>query len=186
MPNISDISKGVVIRWSGDLMLVVEFQHVNPGKGSSFSRVRMKNIVSGKVIEQTFKSGDTIEFADVQRPKMQFLYQDPSGFSFMDQQSFEQVVVPRDLIGEDAYYLTEGAEMHLVMHEGQPVSLELPKKVTLTVTEAFSVERGDTASGNVTKEVTLETGMTIRVPLFVKQGDQIVVNTDNGSYVERA
>ncbi|MDO8462768.1 MAG: elongation factor P [bacterium] len=186
MASINDISRGKVMKFKGGLSVVTYFQHVNPGKGSSFVRVRLKDIATGKMIEQTMKSSEQVEFVEVDRPKVQFLYSDPTGFAFMHGETFEQVIVPRDMVGDDAGYLTEGLEVHVIMYEGQPLSIELPKKVTLEVTEAFDAAKGDTASGNVTKEVTLETGMKTRVPMFIKQGERIILNTETGEYAERA
>lgn len=184
MASVNDIGKGSVIRFKGGLSVVVEFQHVNPGKGSSFVRARLKDIASGKVVEQTFKAAESVEFVEVERPRMQYLYADPSGYTFMDQTSFEQVTIPRAMIGDGAGYLKEGVEVHVATHEGTPIAVELPKKVALIVTEAFEAVRGDT-SGGVMKEVTLETGMKTRVPMFIKQGETVVLNTDTGEYVER-
>ncbi|OGL73370.1 elongation factor P [Candidatus Uhrbacteria bacterium RIFCSPHIGHO2_02_FULL_57_19] len=186
MSTTSDISKDVVIRWKDDLYLVVEFQHVNPGKGSAFVRTRLKNIGTGKVFENTFKSGEGIEIVEVERRRMQYLYGDPSGFYFMDGASYEQVTVPRAMLEERAGYLREGQEASVITYQGQAVTVEFPKKITLTVTEAAPGVKGDTAGGNVTKEATLETGMKIRVPLFIKEGEKIIINTETGEYVERA
>ncbi|MDO8425463.1 MAG: elongation factor P [bacterium] len=186
MFSINDISKGTVLKFKGGLSVVTYFQHVNPGKGSSFVRVRLKDIASSKTVEQTFKAGEQVEFAEVERPKMQFLYADPMGYTFMHGETFEQVMVSRDLVGEDAGYLTEGLEVHVILHDGAPIAVELPKKVTLAVAEAYEAAKGDTAGGNVTKEVTLETGKTARVPLFIKQGEKVIINTETGEYVERA
>lgn len=184
MASVNDIANGMVIRQKGDLYAVVEFQHVNPGKGSSFVRARLKSMSSGKVVEQTFKASDTVEFVEVERRKMQYLYADPTGYAFMDQETFDQITVARDLIGEKSGFLKEGVEVYVATYEGRPIAVDLPKKITLIVTEAFEASRGDT-SGNVTKEVTLETGTTARVPLFIKQGESVVLNTETGEYVER-
>lgn len=181
----ADITSGAYLKWKDDVVVVTEFQHVNPGKGSAFVRARLKSLTSGKVVEQTWKAGEALEFVEVQKRKMQYLYSDPTGFTFMDQETFDQVTVNRNVLEDRAEYLKEGLEVHIVMHEGSPIAVELPKKVTLKVTEAFEAVRGDT-SGNVTKEVTLETGLKARVPMFIKQGESIVLNTDTGAYVERA
>lgn len=181
----ADIANGVVLRHKGDLVAVVAFQHVNPGKGSAFVRARLKSLTTGKVVEHTWKASEAIEVVDVQKRRMQFLYSDPTGFAFMDQDTFDQVMVNRAALEDRAGYLTDGLEVHVVLHEGQPITVELPKKVTLKVTEAFETVRGDTAGGNITKEVTLETGLKARVPLFVKEGERVVLNTDTGEYVER-
>jgi len=181
----SDIANGAYLKWKGDIVVVTEFQHVNPGKGSAFVRARLKSLTNGKVVEQTWKAGEELEFVEVQKRKMQYLYSDPTGFAFMDQETFDQVTVNRVVLEDRAGYLKEGLEVHVVLHDGTPIAVELPKKVALKVTEAFDAIRGDT-SGNVTKEVTLETGLTARVPMFIKRGESIVLNTDSGAYVERA
>lgn len=181
----ADIANGAYLKFKGDIVVVTEFQHVNPGKGSAFVRARLKSLMSGKVVEQTWKAGEQLEFVEIQKRKMQYLYSDPTGFTFMDQETFDQVTVNRNILEDRAGFLKEGLEVHVVLHDGSTITVELPKKVTLVVTEAFDAIRGDT-SGNVTKEVTLETGVTARVPMFIKQGESIVLNTDTGAYVERA
>lgn len=186
MASTNDISKDVILRFRGDLWQVVEFQHVNPGKGAAFMRTRLKNVGSGKTLEQTFKDGEVVEIVEVERRRMPYLYSDSSGFTFMDNTTYEQVTVPAALLGERAGYLKEGQELTVFTFEGAPVAVELPKKITLKVVEAPPGIRGDTAGGKVTKEVVLETGMKARAPLFINAGDEIVLNTDSGEYVERA
>lgn len=181
----ADIVNGSYLKFKGDLVAVVEFQHVNPGKGSAFVRARLKSLTNGKVVEQTWKSGEELEFIEVQKRKMQYLYSDPTGFTFMDQETFDQVTVNRAVLEDRAGYLKEGIEVHVVLHEGAAISVELPKKISLKVTEAFEASRGDTAGGNVTKEVTLETGMKAHVPMFIKEGESVVLNSDTGEYVAR-
>lgn len=186
MASISIIEKDIVIRFKGDLYVVVEFQHVNPGKGAAFVRARLKNISTGKVFENTFKASEAIEVVEVDRKKMQYLYHAGDDFTFMDGATYEQVTLNRALLGERAGFLKEGQEVTMLLHEGVPVSVTLPKKVTLKVVEAEPAVRGDSASGSVTKEIKLETGLTLRAPLFIKEGEMIVVNTETGEYVERA
>lgn len=181
----ADISNGSYLKFKDDIVVVNEFQHVNPGKGSAFVRARLKSLTSGKVVEQTWKAGEVLEFVEVQKRKMQYLYSDPTGFTFMDQETFDQVTVNRVVLEDRAGYLKEGLEAHVVLHDDIPIAVELPKKVTLKVTEAFEAIRGDTAGGNVTKEVTLETGMKAHVPMFIKEGESVTLNTDTGAYVER-
>lgn len=181
----SDISKDIVIKFKNGLYLVIEFQHVNPGKGSAFVRTRLKNLESGKVIENTFKAGETIEIVDVEKKKMQFLYRDASGITFMDSATYDQITVPVDILGEKAAYFKEGQEATVLSYNNNPITVELPKKITLKVVDAPPSVRGDTA-GNVTKEVSLETGVKVNVPLFIKEGDLVVINTETGEYVERA
>ncbi len=186
MATSADIGKDVVLKYNGQLYIVTEFNFVNPGKGSAFYRTKMKNLESGKVMEVTFKSGENIEIAEVLRHKMQYLYKDENNYYFMDPQSYEQVSIGSDLMGEKGAYLKEGGEALMVLHQGIPVTAEIPKKISFKVTEAMPGVKGDTASGNVTKEVTLEGGLTARVPLFIKEGEIIIINTDTGEYVERA
>jgi len=141
---------------------------------------------TGKVVENTFKSDEAVEFVEMERVKVQYLYGTPTEYTFMNMKNFEQFSIGPDVLGEYAKYLKEGIEvMFLVDEAGVPITVDFPKKVTLKVTEAFEASRGDT-SGNVTKEVTLENGLTVRTPMFIKEGDMLVLNTDTGEYVERA
>lgn len=165
---------------------VTDFQHVNPGKGSAFVRTRMRNVQTGKTLENTFKAGEAVEIVDLERANMQYLYADDTGFNFMDNDTYEQVSISQELIGDKGQYLTEGQEVVVLMHSGQPLSVDLPKKLAFKVTEAMPAVKGDSAQGRVTKEVTLETGMKVQVPLFIEQGDRVIVNTESGEYVERA
>jgi len=183
--DTSDIKRESFIRFKDGISVVVDFQHVNPGKGSAFVRTRLKNVETGKVLEHTYKSGETIEFVEMERGNMQYLYKDADNYYFMDNRSFEQVGVPVAMIGERGGYLKEGQEVQVLSHDGRPLSIDLPKKLTFKVTEAFDAVAGDSAAGRVLKDATIETGMKIKVPLFVKQGDMIVVNTETGEYVER-
>lgn len=186
MATSADIAKDVVLKYNGQLFIVTEFNFVNPGKGSAFYRTKLKNLESGKVMDVTFKSGETIEIAEVERRKMQYLYKDENNYYFMDPQSYEQVSIGAGLMGEKGAYLKEGGEALVVLHRDIPVTAEIPKKIAFKVIEAMPGVKGDTASGNVTKEVTLEGGLKARVPLFIKEGETIIINTDTGEYVERA
>lgn len=186
MATSADIAKDIVLKYNGGLYIVTDFNFVNPGKGSAFYRTKMKNLESGKVMEVTFKSGEAIEIAEVERRKMQYLYKDENNYYFMDPQSYEQVSVGADVLGEKGIYLKEGNDALVVLHQGMPVTAEIPKKIAFKVTEAMPGVKGDTASGNVMKEVTLEGGLKVRVPLFIKEGEMIIVNTETGEYVERA
>lgn len=185
MVTTSDISKDVVMRFKNDLYVVTEFQHVNPGKGSAFVRVKMRSIGSGKSLENTWKSGEAVDIVEVERSTMQYLFSDTNGATFMDNTSYEQVQVSKAMLDGKEGYLKEGVEVLVVMYEGAAVAVQLPRKIAFTVTEAQDAVRGDTG-GNVTKEVTLETGLKVRAPLFIKEGEKIVVNTDTNEYVERA
>lgn len=186
MIDTSSIGKGVVLKFKDGLYLVTDFQHVNPGKGSAFVRTRLKNIATGKSVDQTYKAGEAIDIVDVEKRRMQYLYKDESNLYFMDKNNYEQVQIPKEMIGTQEGFVKEGQEVMIITHESTPITIELPKKITLLITDAPMVVKGDTASGNVTKEVTLETGAKIRVPMFVKAGESIVINTDTGEYAERA
>ncbi len=185
MPSPNELKKGTVIRYDGDLWCVVEFQRVSPGKGSSFVRTRIKSMKTGKIVENNFKSAETLEFEDVQYKKMQYLFNDGTLYTFMDNQSYEQIAMGKDDIGDDLKYLKEGLEVTIVMHGDTPLTIQLPLKIQYTVVETEPAVKGDTAGGNVTKEAITETGLKIRVPIFVGEGDEVMINTTEGMYVER-
>lgn len=186
MSKANEISRGLVLNFKNEPHLVVDFQHVNPGKGAAFVRTRLKGLKSGKVVESTFKSDEAVEFVEMERKKVQYLYGTPTEYTFMDMKTYEQFSVGQEVLGEYAQYLKEALEAVILVDEsGAPITVDFPKKVTLKVTEAAEAVRGDT-SGNVQKEVVLENGLKIRTPMFIKEGDLVVVNTDTGEYVERA
>jgi len=186
MSQASDIKKGTVIRHQSDLYVVTFFQFVNPGKGSAFTKTKMKSLTSGKSIEITYKSNETVAIVSVQRQNMQYLYRSGDTFSFMNEENYESVELSADLLGQDAQYLKEGIKVIALMHDGSVVAIELPKKITYTVVEAPPAVKGDTASGNVTKEVICDNGLKVQVPIFIKQAEEIVVNTETGEYCGRA
>lgn len=186
MADTTALKKDAFIMFRGDICVVTEAQHINPGKGSAFVRARLKNVQTGKTLENTFKVSESVETVELDRTNMQYLYKDPDNYYFMDNTSFEQVGIPADLLGDRGHYLKEGQEVSVLMYEGRALSVDLPKKLTFKVVEAMPAVKGDTASGRVLKEATLETGMKIQVPLFVEQGDLLIVNTETGEYVERA
>jgi elongation factor P len=186
MASTTDIRKGVVIRQNNDLFVVVEFQHVNPGKGASFVRTRMKSLANGKVIENTYKTSETIDVVSVQFQTMQFLYKTGDNFALMNMNNYEQLEMDGDIVGNEAKFLKEGLEVIVGLYEDRPVSIQLPKKIQYKVVEAPPAVKGDSASGNVTKEVTLDNGLIIQAPIFIKQGEEIVVNTETGDYSARA
>lgn len=185
MPSPNEIKKGTVIKQNGDLWVVVDFQRVSPGKGSSFVRTKMKSISTGKVQDNVFKSAETVEFVDVAHKKMQYLYHDDTEATFMDSVSYEQIQMSTNDIGDDIKFLKEGLEVSIAMHGDTPIAVELPRKIQYKVTSAPPAVKGDTASGNVTKEVELENGMKAQAPIFIKEGETIVLNSETGEYVER-
>ncbi len=185
MPSVNEISKESVLMYKDEPHIVVEFQHVNPGKGGSFVRTRLKNARSGKVFENTYKAAESVEFVDLDRQNLQYTYNDGKNWYFMDQKSFEEIFIPKDVLLEKTNYLKEGQEIMGFFFNGECLNVVLPKKMVLKVTEAFDAVKGD-SSGNISKEVTLETGYKIMVPIFIKEGDLLSINTDTGEYVERA
>lgn len=182
-PN--DLKKGSVIRYDGNLWVVNDFQRVSPGKGSSFVRTKMKSLTTGKIVENNFKSSDTLEFEEVQYRRMQYLFNDGHLYTFMDNANYEQVSLSKDDIGEDIKFLKEGVECLIVMHNDNPLTVELPRKIQYTVKYTEPAVKGDTASGNVTKDAELDNGLVVRVPIFIGTGDEIMINTEDGSYGER-
>ncbi len=182
----SDIRKGAVINHQNDLFVVVEFQHVNPGKGAAFTRTRMKSLSNGKVIEITYKSGEAVDIVSVQFQTMQYLYKTGENYAFMNMNNYEQFEMNGDLVGEDGKYLKEGIDVVIGIYEDRPVNMELPKKIKYKVVEAPPAVKGDSASGNVTKEIKLDNGLTIQAPIFIKEGEEVLVNTETGEYSMRA
>ncbi len=185
MASPNDIRKGTVINYENDLWVVVSFQRVSPGKGSSFVRTRIKSLSSGKVVENNFKSAESLTFEEVTFKKMQYIFGDENTLTFMDGQNYEQVALGREVVGDDAKYLKEGLDVTIIMHGDRAIAMELPLKVTYTVAETEPAVKGDTASGNVTKEAILDNQLAVRVPIFIKEGDVVMISTDTGAYVER-
>lgn len=186
MASTSEVKKGIVIRQAGDLFVVVEFQHVNPGKGAAFVRARMKSLGTGKVLEVTYKTSESVDIVQVDFRTMQFLYKDGDKFAFMNMESYEQIEMDADLIGDDAKYLKEGLDVVVGLYEGRPVNVQIPKKIQYKVVEAPPAVRGDSATGNVTKEITLDNGLKVQAPIFIKEGEEVLVNTETGEYSARA
>ncbi|HZM64213.1 MAG TPA: elongation factor P [Candidatus Saccharimonadales bacterium] len=182
---ITDLKKGTIFQQDGVPYRVVDYNQKVMGRGGSIVNVRIKSLLDGKVLEKTFKGNEQLDSADVSNQNVQYLYNDGSTFYFMNEETFEQFEVPSDLVGDGAGYIKEGDRIQLQFFDGRPINVELPKNVPLKVTYAESVVKGDT-SGAVTKDATLETGITIRVPAFIKQGDIIKVDTRTGAYLERS
>lgn len=186
MGSTQEIRKGAVIKHNSDLFVVVDAQHINPGKGAAFVRARMKNLANGKVLENTYKVGESVDIVSVNFQTMQYLYKSGERFAFMNMSNYEQIEMDSDLVGDDAKYLKEGVECVIGLYEERPVAIQLPKKIQYKVVEAPPAVRGDSASGNVTKEITLDNGLKIQAPIFIKEGEEILVNTETGEYSARA
>lgn len=186
LQNLTDLKLGVVINWSDAPYKIVEASFMRKSQGKPNMRTKLKNLLDGRVIEQTFKSGDRVERADLSRGKASFLYVENDQCVFMDSESYDQFSLPLTQLEHEVQFMTEGLDVDVMNYNGKPVTIELPMKLTLTVTETTDAVRGDTAQGAVLKEAKVETGASIRVPAFVKNGDVIRVNTETGEYVERA
>lgn len=186
MPSIttSDFKKGVALLWKNEPYIISDFQKVNPGKGTAFTRTKIKNCQTGKVLEITFKSGEQVETADLTRRKAQYLYEEPENYNFMEQDTYEQVGIPKEILGEQGKFLKEDLEVYILYYNSNPISIDLPPKVEYKVTEAPEAVKGDTST-TATKFVTIENGMEVQAPLFIKEGDVIKINTESGEYVER-
>lgn len=184
MATTNDLKNGLVLNLDGQLWTVVEFQHVKPGKGGAFVRTKLKNVLSGKVVDRTFNAGVKVETANVDKREMQYLYRDADDWVFMDVTSYEQVPVPNSVVGDAAAYLLENQSANVALHDGSPLYVELPASVELTITYTEPGLQGDRSTGG-TKPATLETGATVQVPLFIEQGTRVKVDTRDGSYLGR-
>jgi elongation factor P len=184
MATTNDIKNGSVLNIDGQLWNVVEFQHVKPGKGGAFVRTKMKNVLSGKVVDRTFNAGTKIDFATVDRRDFQYLYHDGNDFVFMDTVHYDQVSVPERVVGDSAHFMLENQMVTIATHDGEPLTVELPASVVLEVTYTEPGLQGDRSSAG-TKPATLETGYEIQVPLFLEQGTKVKVDTRTGDYLGR-
>ncbi|MBN2362267.1 MAG: elongation factor P [Deltaproteobacteria bacterium] len=184
MWTTSDFRKGLKIEIDGVPYVIVDFQHVKPGKGTAFVRTRIKNMITGQLIEPTFRSGDKVKRPDLLETKMQYLYSDGDTCHFMDTKSYEQAEIPREILGEASDYLIENLEISAIFFNGQPIGVDVPNFVELKIIRCEPGARGDTVSG-AQKPATVETGAIFYVPLFVNEGETIRVDTRDRSYVER-
>lgn len=182
--SITDLKKGTLFQWEGEPYRVVEYSQKVMGRGGSIVNVRIKSLIDGKVLEKTFKGNEQLDSADVTNQNVQYLYNDGNVFYFMNQESFEQFEVSSDLVGDGAGYLKEGDIVTLQFFDGRAINVDLPKNVPLKVVYTEDVVKGDTTS-SVLKDAEVETGIHVRVPAFVKQGDVISVDTATGAYRER-
>ncbi|MCB8295675.1 elongation factor P [Staphylococcus aureus] len=191
MISVNDFKTGLTISVDNAIWKVIDFQHVKPGKGSAFVRSKLRNLRTGAIQEKTFRAGEKVEPAMIENRRMQYLYADGDNHVFMDNESFEQTELSSDYLKEELNYLKEelnylkeGMEVQIQTYEGETIGVELPKTVELTVTETEPGIKGDTATG-ATKSATVETGYTLNVPLFVNEGDVLIINTGDGSYISR-
>ena len=185
MLNLSDIKTGKTISINNEPYLVIFHQHSKMGRAGAVLRTKLKNLKTGAVMERTFQGAEKIEEADISKSKAQFLYREEENYFFMDNASFEQFSLPKSVLGNLTNYLIEGTEATILNYNNTPINIELPIKMEFKVVEAPPAIRGNTADGG-SKQVTLETGIKVNTPLFVKLGDVIRINTETGEYVERA
>ncbi len=185
MANTSDFRNGLTLVWNNDLWTIIEFLHVKPGKGGAFVRTKLKNVKNGKVVDNTFRAGEKVETARVERRKCQLLYEDDLGIHFMNEETYEQFSLPGEMVPRREY-IKDGGVVQILFHAEteQPLSVEVPASVELLITNTEPGIKGDTATG-ATKPATLESGAVVNVPLFINEGDTIRVNTEEGKYVTR-
>jgi elongation factor P len=181
----NDLKNGMTLNLDGQLWNVVEFQHVKPGKGGAFVRTKLKNVLSGKVVDRTFNAGVKVDVATVDKREMQYLYREGDDFVFMDTQTYDQPHIPAETVGDAASYLLEEQTVTVAFNEGMPLYLDLPAAVELTVSQTDPGVQGDRSTGG-TKPATLQTGAQIQVPLFITTGERIKVDTRSGEYLGRA
>ncbi len=184
MATTNDLKNGVVLNLDGQLWSVVDFQHVKPGKGGAFVRTKLKNVLSGKVVDKTFNAGVKVDTASVDKRPMQYLYKDGNDFVFMDLQSYEQIHVPAGTVGDAAKYLLENFEATVALHDGGALYVELPASVELLISYTEPGLQGDRSTGG-TKPAILETGAEVQVPLFITTGEKVKVDTRDGGYLGR-
>lgn len=185
MISVNDFKTGLTIEFDGGIWRVIDFQHVKPGKGAAFVRSKLKNLRTGAVQEKTFRAGEKVEKAQIDNRKMQYLYESGGNHVFMDTNNYEQVELPTEQIQEELKYLKENSECNLIMYGTETLGVDLPNTVELEVTQTEPGIRGDTSSGG-SKPATMETGLVVNVPFFVNEGDHLIINTTDGSYVSRA
>ena len=185
MVSTAEFRNGLVLNYEGQLYAIVEFQHVKPGKGVAFVRTRLKNVRTGAVITPTFRSGDKVEDVRMEHREMQYLYASDGFYHFMDTRSYEQIQLSEEAVRNTIPYLKENDFVEMLMTEDGPIGIELPTFTSLAVTHTEPGFRGDTATGG-TKPATLETGLTVQVPLFINVGERLKIDTRTGTYVERA
>lgn len=183
--NINDIKNGMTLILDGKLVMIVEFQHVKPGKGPAFVRIKYRDLKTGSTIEDTFNTNLKLEKAHVDKLPMQYLYKDGANYVFMNNNDYSQMEINEDIVADSARFLKEGLEIQVQMYNGEILGLVLPEKIEYEVTETTDAVKGNTTN-NATKDATIETGYTLRVPMFIKEGEKIIITTADGKYSSRA
>ena len=185
MFNINDIKNGITFLFEGNIYTVIEFQHVKPGKGAAFVKAKIRNLRTGSIVEKTFNTSIKLEKVMITKQNMQYLYNTGDVYYFMNMETYEQIELSRDQIGDDANYLIENLSVTITFYEGEVLGMQLPEKITYTVTHTEPAVKGNTTN-NALKEAIMENGLMVKVPLFIEQGEQIVVSTKDGKYDSRA
>lgn len=183
--NINDIKNGMTVIIDGNLCTIQEFQHVKPGKGPAFVRIKLKNLRTGSTVEQTFNTNIKITRAHIEKNNVQYLYASGDNLVFMNNETYEQIEVPRKVLGDDASYVKEGIDISIDFYEGEIIGITLPEKIEYTVTDTTDAVKGNTTN-NAQKDATIETGIVVKVPLFIAQGEKILISTKDGKYAGRA
>ena len=183
--NINDIKNGMTVIIDGNLCLIQEFQHVKPGKGPAFVRIKLKNLRTGSIVEQTFNTNIKVMRAHINKNSVQYLYTSGDNFVFMNNETYEQIEVPRKVLGDDADYIKEGIDITIDFYEGEIIGITLPEKIEYKIIETTEAVKGNTAT-NAQKDAKIETGMIVKVPLFINEGETIVISTKDGKYAGRA
>ena len=184
MYSTAEFKKGLRIEVDGTPYIIVDFQHVKPGKGGAFVRTKLKNLLTGRVVDQTFRSGEKVEKPDLREREMQYLYREGDRYCMMDNETFEQIMLSTEQVGEARLYLIENLNVEVLFYNKEPIAVELPTFVELAIFQTEPGVRGDTASGG-SKPAVLESGATLQVPLFINEGDRVKVDTRTGTYIER-
>jgi elongation factor P len=184
MISSNDFKTGLTIKIDSGLWQIVEFLHVKPGKGAAFVRSKLKNVETGNVIEKTFRAGEKVETAHLEKLEMQYIFNDGTEYTFMNTSSYEQVAVPKAALGDGVIYLKEEMKVHILFHDGKIIGIDMPTHVELIVTETPPSEKGNTAQGG-TKPATLETGAVVNVPFFIEVGNKLRIDTRNNQYLDR-
>lgn len=184
MYSTAEFRRGLKIELDGKPYIIVDFQHVKPGKGGAFVRTKVKNLATGAVLDRTFRSGEKVGKPDLTERQMQYLYKDNEGFHFMDMDTYEEVFIEQGQVGDSANYLSDGLELTILYHDGVPISLETPNSVELAIEETDPGLKGDTATGG-SKPAKMTTGLIVQVPLFLEEGDILRIDTRSGEYIER-
>jgi elongation factor P len=183
--NINDIKNGMTIIMDGNLSQIIEFQHVKPGKGPAFVRIKLKNLRTGAIVEDTYNTNLKVEKAHIDKMPMQYLYQDGNKYVFMNSQTYDQIEIPEEKLENEKKFLKEGMEITIDFYEGEIIGITLPEKIEFEVVETEPAVKGNTTN-NAMKDATIETGFVVKVPLFINQGEKIIISTKDGKYSSRA